>query len=84
MYQEQENSVSNSRFTLPHIELLSTCKANVNAADRNGETPCKANVNAADRNGETPLHYAAKRNRLEQVKLLLKKGAVIDIKNRFG
>ncbi|WP_265022573.1 ankyrin repeat domain-containing protein [Wolbachia endosymbiont (group B) of Ischnura elegans] len=65
MYQEQGNSVSNSRFTLPHIELSSRRKANINAADRNGETP---------------LHYAAKRNRLEQVKLLLKKGAVIDIK----
>ncbi|MFL3876968.1 ankyrin repeat domain-containing protein [Wolbachia endosymbiont of Trichogramma kaykai] len=39
----------------------------------------KANINAADRNGETPLHYAAKRNRLEQVKLLLKKGADINI-----
>lgn len=69
MYQEQENSVDNSRFILPHIELSSRRKANINAAD------C---------NGETPLHYAAKRNRLEQVKLLLKKGAVIDIKNRFG
>ncbi|OCA06905.1 ankyrin repeat domain-containing protein [Wolbachia endosymbiont of Trichogramma pretiosum] len=64
MYQEEENSVGNSRFILPHIELSSRRKANINVVDRNGETP---------------LHYAAKRNRLEQVKLLLKKGEDINI-----
>ncbi|WP_264682940.1 MULTISPECIES: ankyrin repeat domain-containing protein [unclassified Wolbachia] len=63
MYQEQGNSVSNSRFTLPHIELLSTCKANVNAADHKGATP---------------LHYAACGNRLEEMKLLLKNGASVN------
>lgn len=55
MYPEQENSVSNSRFTLPHIELSSRRKANINAADRNGETP---------------LHYAAKKKLLRASEII--------------
>lgn len=69
MYQEQENSVSNSRFTLPHVELLSRRKANVNAVDLSGATS---------------LHYAACGNRLEEMKLLLEKGADVNAVDNYG
>lgn len=64
MYQEQENSVSNSRLTLPHMEL---------------SLRAKQDTNPTDNEGLVRLHYAACGNRLEQVKLLLKNGANINI-----
>ncbi|TNK93681.1 hypothetical protein OUY_04865 [Wolbachia endosymbiont of Leptopilina clavipes] len=45
---------------------------------------CKANVNAADHKGATPLHYAACGNRLEEMKLLLKNGANVNAVDNSG
>ncbi len=69
MYQEQENSVSNSRFTLPHMEL---------------SLRAKQDTNPTDNEGLVPLHYAASINCKEEVELLLKNGADIDVRNHFG
>jgi len=64
MYQEQENSVSNYRFNLPHMEL---------------SLRGKQDANPTDNDGLVPLHYAAYGNRLEEMKLLLKNGANVNI-----
>ena len=40
-----------------------------------------ANINARDRNGNTPLHFAAERNNLEVVNILLQNGANINASN---
>lgn len=41
-------------------------------------------INAQDKDGNTPLHYAALMGHVDQVKLLLSKGANRNIRNQFG
>ena len=43
-----------------------------------------ANINAADRNGETPLHWAASRNYPEVAKVLLANGAQLNVRSNAG
>jgi ankyrin repeat protein len=43
-----------------------------------------ARINAKDRVGNTPLHYAADRNQIEMVKLLLGLKATVDAENKQG
>jgi len=44
----------------------------------------RVNVNVADNSGRTPLHYASENGMLENVKILLKGGAAVDIKDNNG
>ena len=43
-----------------------------------------ANVNLADKNGNTPLHTAASRRLNSIVQLLVERGAKLDIENKKG
>jgi len=43
-----------------------------------------ANIYAVDSYGNTPLHYAAEANNIEDVKLLLKEGSIVDKENSEG
>ena len=45
---------------------------------------CSANVNTADKNGETPLHVAARMGRHDVAHFLLDKGAKPDKGNNMG
>lgn len=71
----------------------------VNAQKNNGETllfkevypetieiliKSGASVNIVNKNGDTALHYAAKRNDLESILLLLKYGANVRLTNSKG
>lgn len=44
----------------------------------------RAFIDAKDTLGSTPLHYAAKNRRFENIKLLLEKGASVDVENCLG
>jgi len=43
-----------------------------------------ANIHATDNDGSTPLHFAAEYGNLEVVKLLLKRGADKNLKDKYG
>ena len=43
-----------------------------------------ADVNAKDRDGNTPLHWAARSESTDGAKLLLARGALVDARNSFG
>ena len=80
-------------------EFLLASKADVNAPDKNGQTPLflvthkdmaqllldhKADVNAKAHNNNTPLHTAALLDRLDIVKFLLDNKADVNAKNKLG
>ena len=44
----------------------------------------KANVNAKDKNDQTPLHWAATKGREDVAELLLANKAVVDAKDKAG
>lgn len=44
----------------------------------------KANPNKADHYGASPLHYAAEKNFADCAHVLIKKGAIVDIKDQHG
>jgi ankyrin repeat protein len=73
------NHVYKIGMTIMHIAAITSS----NMVDLLVELGCN-NINHADYQGQTPLYYAAKDGKIEEFKTLLRHGAKLDAKDRYG